>query len=130
MVPATLNFTSWVGDTVRMRVSLTTKDPENPEGPEIPLVITGCTAEAQCRTAKKSPDVLAQFRARVLDGAAGLVELYIPASVANALQEGKFPWDMQLTWPVLEGDEEGDVGTYLAGTWTLTQDVTKAVITP
>ena len=127
MIPATVNFTSWVGDTVRLRVQLTTPNPEDPTGPEIPLLLDGAVPAAQARITKKSPDVMQEFRANVIDATNGIIELYAPASEVNLLNEGKFPWDMQITWPAVGDDLEGDVGTYLAGTWTLTQDVTKAV---
>ena len=135
MIPAKDDFEGWVGDTVRRKVALTTNSPDwtgvpnDPAAPQVPLDITGTIITAQARVTKRDPSVLAEFRCRVIDGPGGIVEQYLPASVAATIPEGKYPWDMQITWPVLAGEDEPDVNTYLAGTWTLTWDVTRAAVT-
>ena len=122
--PVIIDFDSILGDTVRFTVTLN-QPKANEADPDVPVNLTGASVAAQCRAKARDTAVLAEFICTILDAEGGEVELYMPASRARAMKAGAFPWDFQVTWALLDGQEEPDVETYVKGTWTVEQDVTR-----
>lgn len=115
-LPAQKNITIYQGDTYELifRLKDTNGDYVN---------LTGCTAKSQIRATASTGTVAAEFTATILtqSGATlGGVSLTLSAATTGALSlTTPGVWDVQLTWP------DNTVRTYLAGTVTLTREVTR-----
>ena len=86
----------------------------------VPVNLTGCTAKLQVRSKASSTDAKLTLQATegldITDAAGG--EITIDADV-SALKEGEYVYDLVIT------DSLGVPRTYLAGTFTVQQGVTR-----
>lgn len=82
--------------------------------------LTGYTGKCQFRETVIATDVAAELAVTILDQNAtpGGISVTLTPAQATALTKAAYKWDLQLTNPA------GDVSTYLAGTVTVTQEVT------
>lgn len=121
-LPATLTKTLRRGDTRRWQELFRTKitDPATGVVTYEPRDISGLTFLSQIRATTDSADVMAVVACSfVTDGTDGLLQLNLTAAESAKLVPGKVAWDLQST------DADGDVRTWLAGTWKIQGDVSR-----
>lgn len=111
--PGTYNLTVYRGDTLVLDVVLT----DTTTG--LVLDLTGYSALAQIRATADAASADASLAA-VLTPAEGKVTLTLSAAASAALTITTGVWDLQLT------DGSGVVRTYLAGSVTVTPDVSRS----
>lgn len=119
MKPATLNLDIYRGDSKDVYFRVRDKNTDGSPGPY--KVLTGATPKSQIRADKNNPAVLAEFTASLDDQVArpGGVLLHLTGAQTTAITPDTAVWDVQVT------HANGDVTTYLAGTVTITGDVTR-----
>lgn len=118
MLPGKQDFEHYRGDTFGATVELHEKTPEGEEGPVLDL--TDAEVNAQLRVDEDTPDPdFIAFVATIQDPPTlGRVRLAL-AKATTTQMSGTYKWDLQVTWP------SGEDKTYLAGTFTITKDVTR-----
>lgn len=107
-LPGCVNLAFYEGDDVF--IDLTVKDPDG-----LPTDLTGATATAQVRSRTDSDEVLATFTGTV---AGNVVHLQLP-NTENVDMPDSAVWDCQI-------EQGGAITTLVAGTVTITQEVTRA----
>lgn len=116
-MPGKANLSIYQGDDYQLVVLFKVKATGEP------LPVTGHTFKAQVRKSTADEDgggdPLAEFACMVTDGPNGTVLLELDHTQTTALTERTAAWDMQGT------DTGGYVTTYLAGSVTVTPEVTR-----
>ena len=116
-MPGTYNFSVYQGDTKEFSLAISVGPP--PDGPYVPLDLTGCTIASQIRDTPAAAQPAAVITCTITDDEGGLVLLSMAPAITAALGAGKKVWDMEITF------SNGKKFTYLAGEVTITADVTK-----
>lgn len=110
--PAVYNLNLRIGDTEQLFIAVQ-------DSTTTPISVAGRTYTAQIRPTAASSTVLASFTCTVDgDGTAGTITCTLPASTTSTLTAGQAVWDLQET-------SGTTVTTILAGSCTITQDITR-----
>lgn len=113
-LPVSKNLNIYEGDTFRFVFRLRQQDLFGEAG--APVNLSGSIVRSQIRPAENSETVLAEFTATHNDDG-GEVTLMLTPAVTASLVDGV--WDAQVQFP------DGTVRTYLKGTVTVNQEVTR-----
>lgn len=118
MIPATLNITIVRGDTCEIFFRVRGKLSNGQPGEYVNL--TGSIAKSQIRATSKAPTVSAEFTCSISNQTTvpGGVLLRLTPIQTAAIIESTGMWDVQL-------DTATDTYTYLSGTVTIKDDVTR-----
>jgi hypothetical protein len=113
------------GTTYSYSFTKTVYDPDNPPNYDgLPFDLTGYTARAQIRKAKRTPTFFIELTTEnggiVLGGALGTIDLYISATDTAALNFTTGVWDLEL-------EKNGVVERLLEGIVTLSKEVTRSI---
>lgn len=107
------------GATFRRRVTWKTG------AAQTPVDLTGWTAKMQVRAKIGAPTVLVELSTEndmiALGGAAGTIDLYIPASTTETFEWTAGTYDLEMMAPGVDGD----IIRLLYGSVTVSQEVTK-----
>ena len=106
-LPQEVNLTLYQGDDFYL--DLFVSNPDNSAAD-----LAGCTASAQIRNSPSSPQILASLSA-VINGNA----IHLKLDHSDAAKLTQSVWDAQLVYP------SGDIVTLVAGTVTVSQEVTR-----
>jgi hypothetical protein len=109
--PVLANLVLYRGDSGRLKLTVTS------EG--APVDVSAATWDADVRATADSPEVLATLTITPVAGDTGSVWIDLPASESEKLTISPAVYDVQMTL-------DGTVRTLLAGTVTITKDVSRA----
>lgn len=112
MRPAALNLELYRGDSYNWQFVLWSDTLKT-----VPVDLTGVTAKSEIRAASGSTPVMTLVCTVELPN---IVHVKLPATAWTGIATRKGGWDLQLTYP------GGDVVTVLAGTVTVTNDITES----
>jgi len=115
MPPATANLAIYQGDDQPLNVAITQAGG--------PYDLTGHTFTAQIRASSSAATVLGEFECTVTDAPGGLLTLLLDHDTSAALPAtaGTAP----LRWDLQSVDAAGTVTTFLAGSVTVTGEITR-----
>lgn len=119
-LPVGKNLSIYKGDSYEFSFRLRARAGDGTPGDYVDL--TGCTAKAQIRQTEDSSTTIAEFTTEIPTQNGddlGRVRLSLTSGQTSASNFTGGKWDVQLTWP------DGSVKTYLAGTVTVTKEVTR-----
>lgn len=97
-LPGNMDLSIWKGDAQTYVVAMT-------DDANVPLDLTGCTAQAVIRAGFTDPTTY-PFACSI---SANRVTLYMSSAVCKTIPPGNYVWNFQIT------SSNGDVRTYLAG---------------
>lgn len=120
--PATQNITLKRGDSWDLLARVKGK---NALGDLVYLDLTGCTPKAQIRASEDAETPIAEITCTLTDQvtlAGGILLRLEDTATAALAPTTSAKWDLEIKWPGVNGDRK----TVLAGTVTITADVTRA----
>ena len=82
--------------------------------------LTGWTAKSQARAAADDADPVIEFDCTITDEAGGKLDLTADSADTDAIEPGKYVWDVQITQT-----STGKIITILSGQMTVVADVTR-----
>lgn len=109
--PMEVNLSIYRGDTGRFRITVTNDD-------ESPADLTGATWDADIRNTAAAGAVLANFDVVPVVGDDSSVDVILNETQAEQLPSGTLSYDVEMRL-------DGEVITLVAGTITVTQDVSR-----
>lgn len=109
--PMEVNLSIYRGDTGRFRITVTNDD-------ESPADLTGATWDADIRNTAAAGAVLANFDVVPVAGDDSSVDVILNETQAEQLPSGTLSYDVEMRL-------DGEVITLVAGTITVTQDVSR-----
>jgi hypothetical protein len=109
--PLELDLSIYRGDTGRFRITVTNEDLS-------PADISGATWDADIRTTANSPTVITNFDVVPVIGDDSSVDVILDETNADLLTAGTLTYDVEMRLG-------GEVITLVAGTITVTQDVSR-----
>jgi len=119
-LPVGRNLSIYKGDSYSFSFRLRGRNPDGTPGDYVDL--SGCTAKAQVRQTEDNSTVMAEFGTEIPTQSGndlGRVNLTLTSTQTEGAGFVGGKWDVQLTWP------DGSVKTYLAGSVTVTKEVTR-----
>lgn len=120
-LPVGKNLSIYKGDSYAFTFRLRARDLDGTPGEYVNL--TGCTAKAQIRATEDSSTVIAEFDTEIPTQSGddlGRVNISLPSATTGGAGFVNGKWDVQITFT------DGTVKTYLAGSVTVTKEVTRA----